>query len=1014
MNLSASEQATLHFYEWERRLRGYYHFDTAVALEPYYKSFDYKIDIAEYIDDGKVPSILDRLESVINPKALSEEITKSETNLLAHLCEPTTELVGFSLVFPGASEIQPILFREWLSLVSFTKTPISFEIIGSLESIRIQIVSNPNDCVRIQSQFQAHFPTAIIKPLVDVFDIGLDMYSEEIAIIDFGLSEEVMRPLQTSDSLQIDPLTSIIATMDRLQEHEVTVFQMLFQGVQNPWARDLQFSVSDGQGGSFFTNCPEMPQLAQEKTKDPLFAVVIRIAVESNTLKKSEYLATELIQNIGTISQSGCNKLIPLDNDGYSYNQHLRNVFLRCSNRLGFLAHTRELTQFLHYPNKTVISSKLGLLGGKTKALPIESINQPYVIGINEHNGLLREVSLNDEMRLKHTHIIGATGVGKSTLIANMVLNDAEQGNGAAIFDPHGDICEDILARIPEHRINDVVLIDPSDLDHPIGFNLLGANTEVEKIVLSSDLVSSFKRHATAWGDNMTAVLSNAINTFLENPNGGTIIELKRFILEEKFRNKFLQDVNDPSLQYYWKNEYPMVKKGITPLLTRIDTFLRPKTLRYMVAQRDGLDFRACIEEKKIVLIKLSQGLIGEDNSYLLGSLFLSKFNQVAIGRQSIHKSKRHPYYIYLDEFQNFITPSIKSILSGARKYGLGLTLAHQELAQIDDPKMFNSVISNPNIRICFRLGDIDAKRLESGFSYFEHNDLQSLGIGRAIMRISSSTNDFNIQTASLPEQDTQIASSIRSQVIEQTRVQYCSDRSSIEKLLTELLPNISKSKRAKDSPEEVSIPKEENTIRSTTRKCETRQDTRTESEIKTSLEQQKVKYLESLSVKEKTQKHRSLQEYTRTIGLQRGFKATIEEELTNDKRIDVTLINNDVRIAIEISVTNTVDYEIQNIQKCLDEDYHLIFMISDDAKHLTDIKKGASKHFQKVDLKKVLFLESNELTYHLDATIKKDTKAEERVNGWRVEVNYHPDDLKDNQSSISKKILNAIKKKNK
>ena len=131
-----------------------------------------------------------------------------------------------------------------------------------------------------------------------------------------------------------------------------------------------------------------------------------------------------------------------------------------------------------------------------------------------------------------------------------------------------------------------------------------------------------------------------------------------------------------------------MVSKRIAPLLTRIDTFLRPKVIRYMLAQTGGVDFKKCIEEKKIVLIKLSQGLIGEENSFLLGSIFLSKFNQVAQGRQSLPKSERHPYYIYLDEFQNFVTPSITRILSGARKYGLGLVLAHQELGQIDDTKI--------------------------------------------------------------------------------------------------------------------------------------------------------------------------------------------------------------------------------------------------------------------------------------------------------------------------------------
>lgn len=347
--------------------------------------------------------------------------------------------------------------------------------------------------------------------------------------------------------------------------------------------------------------------------------------------------------------------------------------------------------------------------------------------------------------------------------------------------------------RIPEHRKDDVILIDPSDLDFPIGFNLLHATTEAEKIVLSSDLVSAFKHHATAWGDKMSAVLSQAINTFLESSRGGTLIELKRFLLEDAFRKQFLESVEDPSIHYYWEHEYYMVKKGIAPLLTRIDIFLRPKTMQYMLAQKQGIDFVKCISEKKIVLIKLSQGLIGEENSYLLGSLFLSKFNQVAHARQSLPKEQRHPYYIYLDEFQNFITPSISTILSSARKYGLGLILVHQELAQIGDTKILNSVISNAYTRICFRLGNNDAKKLESGFSYFEQDDLQGLNIGETIVCIGGNNNDFNMKTSKMSEINDEISSGIKDYIIQNTRNNYAKPKAEIEELLVSLLPKISR-----------------------------------------------------------------------------------------------------------------------------------------------------------------------------------------------------------------------------
>jgi len=556
--------------------------------------------------------------------------------------------------------------------------------------------------------------------------------------------------------------------------------------------------------------------------------------------------------------------------------------------------------------------------------------------------------------------------------------------------------------------INDVILIDPSDSDYPIGFNLLGASTEAEKIVLSSDLVSSFRRHATAWGDNMTAVLSNAINTFLENPNGGTIIELKRFILEEKFRNEFLKNVDDPSLHYYWKNEYSMVKKGIAPLLTRIDTFLRPKIVRYMLAQKGGLDFRKCIEEKKIVLIKLSQGLIGEENSYLLGSLFLSKFNQVALGRQNLSKSQRHPFYIYLDEFQNFITPSIISILSGARKYGLGLIIAHQELAQIEEPKVLNSVISNPNIRICFRLGDNDARRLESGFSYFEQDDLQSLGIGQAIVRIGSSSNDFNVQTNNLSEIDPTIADAIRSQVIQQTRLQYSQKRSDIEQLLVDLLPKLSNTAKSETKEPE---PKTEIQEPVTTNEVVAGEKEPTSNP--SDFEQEKEAYLTEYKEKQRSQEHLRLQTVVRTYALGLGYVAKIEEVLENNKRVDVTLSRDSKRIAVEIALTNSIEYELGNIQKCIEAGFMQIFVLAPNETHLKNIKKKYSK----TKGIKVVFGNAEAFKAFLTKQTSKEHKKVQRVRGYRITTSYSDLDLGDSkkkQSTISNIILKSSKSKEK
>jgi len=315
---------------------------------------------------------------------------------------------------------------------------------------------------------------------------------------------------------------------------------------------------------------------------------------------------------------------------------------------------------------------------------PAIATGHPFILGTNIHQGREAEVSVSAEQRLKHTHVIGATGTGKSTLLLSLITQDIEQGNGFAVLDPHGDLIESVLSRVPENRTNDVVLIDPSDTAFPVAFNILTAHSEIEKDILSSDLVAVFRRFSTSWGDQMNSVLANAILAFLENERGGTLMDLRRFLVEKEFREGYLRTVTDPHIAYYWQKEYPLLKStSIGPILTRLDTFLRPKPIRYMVAQRRGLDFEKILNTKKILLIKLAQGLIGDENSYILGTTFVSKIYQAAMARQAKAKDERSNFYLYVDEFQNFITPSMSAILSGARKYHLGLILAHQDMQQL-------------------------------------------------------------------------------------------------------------------------------------------------------------------------------------------------------------------------------------------------------------------------------------------------------------------------------------------
>ena len=944
-----SEEAVENFYDWELKGRGYLLFSYPVNLEPTYRELYHFSSNTEYVDDGKVPTLFERLFSSKKP-VIKEEVEEEKP---PKQFEYSPLLKQLKISFPRKPDFDDSLSLEFLNMLSESKDQISFEIIGKYNTIEIQIVCSLKDHKRILHLLIAYFPNSIItdtnlKPLP--FDTD-----RKILMADFGYNEEFMRPINSD----IDSLTGILAVLDNLGISEVVMLQIIFKGVKHTWANGILNSISSGST-SFFPDSPEMVTCAKEKVSSPLFAVVFRLAVQSHSSKEAERLAIELIQNIQTASRSEYNSLIPLSNKGYEYESHLENLKFRASNRFGMIMNSEEMFSFIHFPN----SAKLISSDSKTKAVPEVLLNNDYLIGINRHLGIEKKVTLNDAQRLRHCHIIGATGTGKSTLISNLFLEDIKKGNGCVIFDPHGDTIDEIIPYIPEKRLNDVILIDPSDNEYSFGFNLLSANTEVEKIVLSSDLVEAFRKHSTSWGDQMTSVLSNAINTFLNSNKGGTLNDLKRFLIENSFRKEFLISVNDRSIHYYWNNDFILLKKfSISPLLTRIDTFLRPKTIRNILSQKQGLDFNEAINGRKILLVKLSQGLIGEENSYLLGTLILSKIYQVAQARQLLPKEERLPFYIYLDEFQNFITPSINSILSGARKYGIGLILAHQELNQIKDTEVGNSVLSNANVRICFRLGDFDAKKLESGFSSFDSNDLQNLNIGEAIARVGKNTDDFSLRTFQLKPIE---PNDNRNIIITNTREKYSKGISEIEE---ESNGNVS------DIEEKKQVKSEE--IQEQVEKIITG---------KPNLEEKAIEYLESIEEKEEIREHRYLQTFIKRIAEQRGFKARIEEVVENG-RIDVALIKDSIKIACEIAVSNSVDYEVKNIIKCLNTGYSLVCVISKNEKHLEKIKEKAEDEIK--NQSEIRFFNPDQITDFLDSFTKSEEKEVKRIRGYRVKVNY-------------------------
>lgn len=1004
MNLQ--DKSVEYFYNWESLGRGTVLFEEPVLLEPIYFRYSHtEASEATFIDDGRVPTLFERIYNHTKKLLSSPEDERVEEPSYSddHFDVDEIPLSGFRISFQqGYYGISPNVCVEFINALSYTQRHLSFEILATHHSISIQIVGTQDDVLKAQHHCKGFFPLVNIEPIEDTLDLPFH-YDErnEVAVVELAPDEEYMRPLCEAHDFRLDPLTSVLTTCEHLRPEEVVMLQILFTGVTNVWKHDILNSVSDGRGGSFFPSNPEMKSGAEQKVASPLFSCIIRLASQSSQQERSKALVHELAHYVTGATESPLNKLVLLSNEGYEYNQHVTNLFLRKSNRWGFFMNSSELAVLVHYPNNLSLS-KLGSTHSKSKELPPQCINGRYTLGLNVHQGQERAIMLTDEMRLRHTHIIGATGVGKSTLIAHLMSEDMKAGNGCALFDPHGDIIEDVIAQIPPDRLTDVILIDPSDTDFPMGFNLLHAPTEEQKIVLSSDLVSAFASHATAWGDQMTSVLSNAINAFLYSSRGGTLLELKRFLLERSFRNSILQTVDDPSTVYYFEHEFPMLRRNsLSPLLTRIDTFLRPAIIRNMMAQKSGIDFTEVLQNKSILLVRLSIGLIGHENSTLLASLFLAKLLQSAQARQAIPQSQRHPYYIYLDECQHFMSPSISQILQGARKYSVGLTMSHQEMAQINSPEIASSILSNPYTRICFRVGDIDARKLEHSFSYFDSSDLQRLSIGQAIVSVGGSSNDCTLSCSPPSKNNNNEVQHLRDEIVRQTRERYATPKEDIEVIISDLLPKtLSAGPITKtDSPSK-------NQSQNTSTHQEISSETSTDGSTSSSRVEAESDFETVIQKREEAREHQKIQRDIKKTGQAMGFLSTIEKGIEGAQRIDVMLERSDVTIAIEVSVTNTVGYEIQNIRKCLSQASYIVLTSPSD-QHLKEIQDQAQKVFDSKANKRLHFCTPDGISSFLSSFNPPEPKKHERiVHGYRVkttESNTDPKTLMNKMDELVK-----------
>jgi len=523
-------------------------------------------------------------------------------------------------------------------------------------------------------------------------------------------------------------------------------------------------SASKKPEGSALENHPsvdnDLLETIIKKASKPLFNINIRLIAGAQSQIEADSIIDGLVAGFSNLSSPRHNefKLIkPRNKETAIYNFSFRNFV----DKQSVILNSEELASIFHFPTSTSNVPRINWLNARESSPPNKLSESGTLIGETSFRSERRRVYISSEDRRRHVYMVGQTGTGKSTLLTNMVLSDIRGGQGVAIIDPHGDLVETISSLIPDERIEDVIIINPGDFNHPIGLNMLEWNRErpEEKTFIVNEIQGILNKlfPPETMGPMFEQYMRNALLLLMEDEEPATLIEIPRVFTDAEFRKAKLARIHNPSVIDFWTKE--ALKAGgdaalenMTPYITsKFNNFIANDYIRPIIGQtKSSFNFRQAMDNKKILLVNLSKGRIGDINAGLLGMIVVGKILMSALSRVDISEKDRVDFNLYIDEFQNFTTDSISTILSEARKYRLNLVIAHQFLAQLTDP-IRDSVFGNVGSIISFRIGATDAETFVKQFSpVFSEKDLINIDNYNAYVKLligGQPSIPFNIKT---------------------------------------------------------------------------------------------------------------------------------------------------------------------------------------------------------------------------------------------------------------------------
>lgn len=659
----------------------------------------------------------------------------------------------------------------------------SFEIIAKNGFIKYYAIVPAPLIETVKQAIQSAYPTARVEARREenIFDGNNSVYN--VAGAELTLNREFYLPIATYEDTKQDASMAILNALSNVGEGEGASVQILFRPAQKNWSDKAKEHIENIQKGKKTRTVgasigdiamdlirapwevPDMHEKTEHETitnikqdeisavankmRFPAFETLVRVIASSDNKPRSEAIMGGLVSAFSQFNSPELNgfKVNALkDPKKISVDYTFRFFPIRVRSNI---LNSVELASIFHLPEQSSIpNSQVERQLTKQVDGPARLATEGVFLGTNEFRGVKKAIYLDDDNRRRHMYIIGQTGMGKSVFLENIAFQDMCDGRGFAFIDPHGDAVEAILQRVPEERIDDIIYFDPADIEHPVGMNMFEFTSPDQKDFIVQEGISMLQslfdpQNQGFFGPRGQHMFRNAALLLMSDPAGATFIDIPQCFTDPEFVKSKLKYVTDKAVYDYWTKEFPASQKSndagevITWFASKWGPFISNTIMRNTLGQvKSGFNIREIMDNKKIFLVNLSKGRLGDINANLLGMIFVMKFQQAAMSRQDIPESERQDFCLYVDEFQNFATDSFESILSEARKYRLNLIVANQFMTQLTD-KIREALLGNVGTIICGRIGVTDADLMVKAFTpTFTAEDLTKTANHAAICKV--------------------------------------------------------------------------------------------------------------------------------------------------------------------------------------------------------------------------------------------------------------------------------------